>query len=228
MLDELAISGFFLCRGAVAEPALVRLLDACTPTAETPQSLHPSGATYAIRGLLWSSSKLRSELEDSGVSTIARAALGQTAFPVDAVFFDKERDANWSVPGHQDRMMPVETESVVPKTIRNGVAYTEPSQRTLGALVALRIHFDAVSSDGGALEVVTGSHRLGVLGAEAIRGIPLGEYRPCVAARGDVLMLRPLLLHRSGRRVSSGHRRVLHVVYANEHPPEGPRWKGSG
>jgi hypothetical protein len=228
MLDELATAGFILCPGAVVEPALVRLLDACTPTAETAQSRHPSGATYGIRGLLWSSTTLRSELDDSGVSAIARAAIGETAFPIDAIFFDKQPDANWSVPGHQDRVMPVEPGSVVPKTIRSGVPYTEPSPRTLSALVALRIHFDAVGSDGGALEVVSGSHRLGVLRAEAIRGIPLGEYRACIAARGDVLVMRPLLLHRSGRRVGVGHRRVLHVVYANEHPSDGPCWRSSG
>ena len=228
MVDELAVSGFALYPGAVAEPELVRLLDACSPTAETKQSRHPSGATYGIRGLLWSSTNLRSELDHSGVSAIARAAIGQAAFPVDAIFFDKQSDANWSVPGHQDRQMPVDIESVVPKSIRNGIAYAEPSVQTLSALVALRIHFDGVGSDGGALEVVPGSHRRGVLGPEAIRETPLAEYRPCAAARGDILVLRPLLLHRSGRLVGANHRRVLHVVYASEQPPDGARWKGSG
>ena len=228
MLEELADSGFVLCPSAVSEAALVRLLDACASTPEADQSRHPSGATYGIRGLLWSSVGLRSELDDCGVSAIARSAIGRTAFPVDAIFFDKQSDANWSVPGHQDRLMPVDADSPVPKTIRRGIAYAEPSSQTLGTLVALRVHFDPVGSEGGALEVVAGSHRLGVLPSEAIRETPLGEYRPCPAARGDVLVLRPLLLHRSGRLVGTGHRRVLHVVYASEQPTDGPRWKGSG
>ena len=228
MLDELDTSGFVMCSGAVAEPALVRLLHACTPTTETHQSRHPSGATYGIRGLLWSTLNLRAELDDSGVSAIARSAIGHTAFPIDAIFFDKQADANWSVPGHQDRLMPVDPESAIPKTIRRGIAYAEPSPRTLSELVALRVHFDPVGSDGGALEVVAGSHRRGVLRPEAIRETPLREYRPCAAARGDVLLLRPLLLHRSGRLAGTAHRRVLHVVYATEQPPDGPRWKGSG
>ena len=76
------------------------------------------------------------------------------------------------------------------------------------------------------LEVVPGSHRSGVLAASALREISLDRYRPCFASRGDVLAMRPLLLHRSGRRtVDGGHNRVLHVVYATE-PPEAPlRWR---
>jgi hypothetical protein len=227
MLDELLVSGFVLCPGAVEEPALGRLLDACSPTANTEQSRHRSGVTYGIRGLLWSSPTLKSGLDESGVSALARAAIGPDAFPIDAIFFDKQVEANWSVPGHQDRLMPMESGSVAPKTVRNGVAYAEPPPQTLGALVALRVHFDAAGPDGGALEVIEGSHRLGILSAAAIEAIPLAQYRPCLAARGDILMLRPLVLHRSGRRVGAGQRRVLHVVYANEHPPGGQRWKGS-
>lgn len=227
MCDDLEAYGFVLRTNAIPEHALVRLLTACAPTTRTQPVRHPSGGTYGIRGLLWSSPSLRHELVASGVSALADAALGGSAFPVDAVFFDKQPDANWSVPGHRDRLMPIEPGSVAPKTTRNGIGYAEPPQAALAVLVALRVHFDDVGSEGGALEVVPGSHRLGLLSAEALRHVSLADYRPCVAARGDVLVMRPLLLHRSGRRTNAGHRRVLHVVYANEQPTDGLRWKGS-
>ncbi|HEY2409965.1 MAG TPA: phytanoyl-CoA dioxygenase family protein [Polyangiaceae bacterium] len=220
----LEASGFVCCRDAVDDRALARLLGACAPIAGLERSRSRSGATYGIRGLLWSSTRLRFELETSGVSALAQSFLG-AAFPIDAIFFDKQLDANWSVPGHQDRLMPIETGTGVPKTIRNDVAYAEPSTETLGELVVLRVHFDAVGPDDGALEVVPGSHRRGVLETDAIRAVPLSDYRPCVVGRGDVLVLRPLLLHRSGRRASAGHRRVLHIVYAATQPSDGPRWK---
>jgi hypothetical protein len=227
MLDELDQRGFVLCPAAIGEAELARLLEACVPTAGTEQVRHPSGATYGIRGLLWSNPGLSAELDTAGVSTVARAILGPRAFPVDAIFFDKQQEANWSVPGHQDRMMPVEPGGATPTTMRNGVAYADHSHATLAALVALRVHFDAVGLEDGALEVVRGSHRRGVLATDAIRAVPLSDYSPCVAARGDVLALRPLLLHRSGRRITDGHRRVLHVVYAAEHPPDGSRWRSA-
>jgi hypothetical protein len=227
MFEELDVSGFTVRPGALTEPALVRLLGACAPTAEVEPSRHPSGATYGIRGLLWASSGLRAELDASGVSMVAREVLGARAVPVDAIFFDKQPDANWSVPGHQDRLMPIESGSAVAKTVRNGIAYAEPSPEILATLIAVRVHFDEVAAGDGALEVVPGSHRLGVLTPDAIRDIPLSDYRAWVVARGDVLVIRPLLLHRSGRRAGAGHRRVLHVVYAADQPAGGARWRFS-
>ena len=115
-----------------------------------------------------------------------------------------------------------------PATItRGGIDYAEPSPATLENLVALRVHFDEVAADSGALQVVPGSHRLGVLMASSLREIPLAEYRAYVASRGDVLAIRPLLLHRSGRRSGDGHRRVLHVVYAIKQPDDPLRWRSS-
>jgi hypothetical protein len=225
MLNELSISGFMLCAGAIEESSLERLLEACVPTAGAGQVRHPSGNTYGIRGLLWSSRTLRSELDRSGVSAVARDVLGESAIPIDAIFFDKQQDANWSVPGHQDRMMPVESGSGAAKAVRNGVSYADIALETLEGLLALRVHFDDVGPDDGALEVVPGSHHRGLLDAEALRAVSLDDYRPCHAARGDILALRPLLLHRSGRRTAVGHRRVLHVVYAASQPFEGPQWK---
>jgi ectoine hydroxylase-related dioxygenase (phytanoyl-CoA dioxygenase family) len=168
---------------------------------------------------------LRVELDASGLSALAAVALGRPAFPVDAIFFDKQPDANWSVPGHQDRLMPGWAGSTTPKAVRHGIEYFEPPLSTLAALVALRVHFD--DADAGGLEVVPSSHRQGILEAEAIRNIPLTEYRPCAATRGDVLLMRPLLLHRSRRRTARGHRRVLHVVYASGSATDGARWKDS-
>jgi hypothetical protein len=46
--------------------------------------------------------------------------------------------------------------------------------------------------------------------------VPLEQYVPCAATAGDVLVLRPLLLHRSSPSRGDGQRRVLHVVYAAE------------
>jgi hypothetical protein len=227
MQNELEASGFTIRAAALSEASLTRLLAACAAVAGAQQVRHPSGGTYGLRGLLWSSAALGSELEASGLSTLASAALGGSAFPIDAIFFDKCASANWSVPGHQDRLMPVESGSVAPRSVRNGIEYIEPSCATLAKLVALRVHFDDVDGESGALEVVPGSHRSGVLPVDAIREVPLADYRPCLAARGDVLLMRPLLLHRSGRRKSDGHRRVLHVVYASEHVAGEPRWKSS-
>jgi hypothetical protein len=228
MLDELSTAGCVLRPESVRDGMLDRLLDACAWDGACASVHHRSGVTYGLRGLLWSSASLLPALEASGLSALAGEVLGAPAFPIDAIFFDKTADANWAVPSHQDRLMPIASGCAPAKATRGGIEYAEPSAATLAGLVALRIHFDDVGSDAGALQIVPGSHRLGVLRPGAIRDIPLAEYRTCTASRGDVLAMRPLLLHRSGKRSTHHHRRrVLHVVYATEQPEAPLRWRSS-
>jgi len=225
MRRALDASGFVLCPSAVGQSARARLLAACNPPTESARVRHPGGVTYGIRGLLWSSPLLASELDASGLTALAAAALGRAAFPIDAIFFDKRQDANWNVPGHQDRVMPVWSTRREGIWRRHGIDYGEPAEETLAALLALRVHFDEVGADDGPLEVVPGSHRRGLLGTEAVRSVEASRYEACPAAAGDVLLMRPLLLHRSRRKIAPGPRRVLHVVYAIQQPEDGLQWR---
>ena len=106
-----------------------------------------------------------------------------------------------------------------------GVAVSEASASTLARLLALRIHFDPADGDTGALFVLPGSHRGGILTPDQLRTVPLSAFVPCVADVGDVVLMRPLLLHRSPPSKGAGQRRVLHVVYATEQPDDGLRWQ---
>jgi hypothetical protein len=47
---------------------------------------------------------------------------------------------------------------------------------------------------------------------------------PCYLSAGDVLLMRPLLLHASGKSLGRGHRRVLHIEYAGPQLPRGLQW----
>jgi hypothetical protein len=224
-MDDFAKSGWTLKARALPEATLQQLLGACVARGALASVHRPSGRTYGLRGLLWSSPALASALAASGLARLASDVVGRSAVPIDAIYFDKTEEANWSVPGHQDRLMPVASGCGPAKAIRGGLEYAEPSVATLSELVALRVHFDDVAADAGALEIVPGSHRSGVLSAAAIREIPLANYLPCAVSRGDVLVMRPLLLHRSGRRAGQGQRRVLHVVYATEQPEAPLIWR---
>lgn len=113
--------------------------------------------------------------------------------------FDKRPGTNWFVPWHQDR---AEDGQDRPVTVL---------ERTL----ALRIHLDDCSEDSGPLEVIPRSHTQGRLEADAIARA-VAETPPLLylAARGDILALRPLLLHRSQRANRPTARRVIHIEYA--------------
>ena len=65
--------------------------------------------------------------------------------------------------------------------------------------------------------MLPGSHRDGVLpDAEIDRRVVSGTAVTCLAERGDVLLMRPLLLHASSKAATAAPRRVLHVEYATD------------
>jgi ectoine hydroxylase-related dioxygenase (phytanoyl-CoA dioxygenase family) len=186
---------------------------------------HRSGIVYGARHLLATVAELGPELSACGVDALASTFLGRDAFPIDAAYFDKQSAANWTVPIHQDRVFPVAPDVVRKHRTMNGIAVSEPSAAALAGLLAVRIHFDPTDGETGALFVLPGSHRGGLLTPEQIRAIPLSSFEPCPADVGDAIVMRPLLLHRSPPSKGAGRRRVLHVVYATEQPDSDLRWR---
>jgi hypothetical protein len=176
-----------------------------------------SQSTYGARGLLVARPHLRLLFSELMLDRIAEDALGGAAFPIDAVFFDKRSDANWAVPAHQDVVVPVpfSTDLLGVRNIRHrhGLTYGEPADHVLQELVALRVHFDDAGPGNGGLSIVHGSHSFGRLSGAEILGIPPESYTPYDCRAGDILLMRPLAVHRSGRSAQPTHRRVLQVLY---------------
>src|SRR3954463_11351533 len=82
-------------------------------------------------------------------------------------------------------------------------------------MLAARMHLDETDESKGALRVLPGSHRLGRLSQEQIEELRRkSEPIICRASAGDVLLIRPLLLHSSSRSATASHRRVIHIEYA--------------
>lgn len=150
---------------------------------------------------------------------IARRWIGPGALPYRATLFDKSGARNWLVAWHQDTALPLESWNPSPEwgpwSLKEGIAYAHAPAWALEGLVALRIHLDPSTSASGPLRVIPGSHRLGVLpDAEAFRLGREGPSWDCVAGRGSVFAMRPLLLHGSSKAAGPARRRVLHVEYA--------------
>lgn len=213
---ELETAGFTLARNFVNAESRDLLLRLTTPAVGSGAVHHRGGGAFAARGLLRKLSELGRLLEACGIDALASAVLGDRAAPLDATFFDKHARANWTVPGHQDRIVAVAATTARKHRIRDGIAFAELDAKTLAGLVAFRVHFDQTDGETGALCVVPGSHLDGVMPSGQISNVPLGHYVPCAAGAGDVLILRPLLLHRSSPSRGEGQRRVLHVVYGSQ------------
>lgn len=134
----------------------------------------------------------------SGLTGLAAQLLRAPARLSRIQAFDKSPEANWFVPWHQDR----------------AEGGTERPVAALEQTVALRIHLDDCGDMNGPLEVIPGSHLCGRLTSTDISRLVAGqESRPCLARRGDILALRPLLIHRSKRAHEPAARRVVHLEY---------------
>lgn len=219
--EELESSGFAMASAHVAPEKLEALCAAL----ELDERISRRATVQAIRAALWKCPALSQALEVCGLAKLATAVLGRVAFPIDAIYFDKNATANWVVPAHQDRMLPVADGSAENARRRDGIEYADIEPETLERLVALRVHFDAADAQTGALCVVPGSHAAGVKSDAELREVSLSDFEPCSAQAGDVFLMRPLLLHRSSPFSGPGRRRVLHIVFASEPPLGGKRWR---
>ena len=100
----------------------------------------------------------------------------------------------------------------------------QPPVAVLENVVTLRIHLDDCDATNGALKVVPGSHRHGVVPAAAI-----ASYTPntitCAVPAGGAMLMKPLLLHASNRSTSPRPRRVIHLEFASAELPAGLAWR---
>lgn len=149
--------------------------------------------------------------------------------PVRAIYFDKSPATNWLVTWHQDLTLVVRTPFDVPGfgpwSVKDGVQHVQPPVGLLEKMLTVRLHLDDCDENNGALRVLPGTHRLGRLDAQRIRALrEQQEEIVCDVAAGGALIMRPLLLHASGRSRSNRHRRVLHIEYAAFTLPEPLEW----
>lgn len=162
---------------------------------------------------------------------LVEPVLGPDAVAVRGLFFDKTPEANWKLPWHQDLMIAVDrrVEGMAgwgAASVKDGVPHVEPPVAVLERMLAARIHLDDCGADNGPLRVIPGSHAHGRLTPEAIERwrCEVPEV-VCTAAAGDVLLMRPLLLHASSAAHAPAHRRVIHIEYASAEPlPGGIGW----
>jgi ectoine hydroxylase-related dioxygenase (phytanoyl-CoA dioxygenase family) len=83
-------------------------------------------------------------------------------------------------------------------------------------VIALRVHLDASTAENGSLRVIPGSHSSGVLSDHAVSEyVKCHDPVECLATRGAVIAMRPLLIHSSSKARSDEPRRVLHVEYSD-------------
>ena len=175
------------------------------------------GQTYGARDLL-RLTQVREMAAAGGIIPHLLSLLGPGFQVVRGLFFDKTPSANWPVQWHQDLSLAVRERKDLPGwsnwTVKQGVAHVQAPAEVLGRMVTVRLHLDDCPSENGALKIVPGSHRFGLLARSEIPADTQKVAESVPAAAGDALFMRPLILHASSRAEAPSHRRVLHLEYA--------------
>jgi ectoine hydroxylase-related dioxygenase (phytanoyl-CoA dioxygenase family) len=198
--------------------------------AELRENVRPAGNKAGVRNLFEAQPIVRRLVQSTAIRHIVEAVLGPRCFAVQAILFDKTPAANWKVAWHQDLTIPVRDRQCVAGftawSEKEGVVHVQPPVAILERMLVVRVHLDDCGPDNGPLRVLPGSHRDGRLDVAGIeQWKSQAREVPCVGKAGDLLLMRPLLLHASSTAQAASQRRVLHLVFAAEELPGNLRWQ---
>ncbi|MGH6933587.1 MAG: phytanoyl-CoA dioxygenase family protein [Dongiaceae bacterium] len=220
---KLAASGFLLYRSLLAVTEVEELRMALAAVTKGQRS-------HGNRNLLRNCAAVRAVVSSPKIQQLLEPVLGPNPYPTRAVLFDKLPDANWGVGWHQDLTVALAAQINAPGfsawTTKDGVPHAQPPVQILEHMLFLRLHLDKSDAENGTLTVLPGSHRHGRLPETAIPAL-LSETAAvvCEAEAGDVLALRPLLLHMSRHSFRPSHRRVIQIEYSSVDLPAPLAWR---
>ncbi len=214
---EIATDGFCIVRGVTSADEIQELCAALGSTSRAGRRgllVEPVIAAWAHSGRFLD---------------LVRPHLADEPRPVRAIYFDKSAERNWLVPWHQDVTVALRDRHEVPGfgswSVKDGIPHVQPPVALLEQMLTIRIHLDDVDETNGALRVLPGTHRSGRLSADHIRAARAEQSEfLCTVPAGSALLMRPLLLHASGRSTSARQRRVLHIEYAGFNLPQPLQW----
>jgi len=183
---------------------------------------------FAIRDTLAIPAVTEIAMEDR-IRRLVESVLTADCVAVRAIVFDKVAGANWKVPFHQDLTIEVrerrEQPGFGPWSIKKGAHCVQPPAEILRSMVAVRLHLDEALAENGPLRVLPGSHahgRLSPVQIDLFRKTTLEVQ--CLMAKGDALLIRPLLFHASSAATRVGHRRVIHIDFGPRTLPGDLEW----
>ena len=219
--------GYFIREGVLSAEEVEQLR---TAVSQIPNgdAVRRRRGVYGVRNLLEICPDVQRLARQPRVRQFVLPILGNRAFAVRAIFFDKVPDANWSLFWHQDNVVSVAQRRDAPGftgwSYKAGVWQVQPPAHVLARMVAVRVHLDDSGPDNGPLRALPGSHRFGWLDDQ------LDEWKQrvpevvCAVGCGGVVAMCPLTLHASSPSQAASHRRVIHIEYACDNLPEGLEW----
>lgn len=160
---------------------------------------------------------------------LASSILGSKPDIVRVIYFDKTPERNWLVAWHQDKTIAVDVKKEIEGwrvwSIKDGVHHVQPPLGVLNKMVTFRLHLDDADKNNGCLKVIPESHHLGILSQQELLNVVKTKVPYlCEAKAGDLLIMKPHIIHSSSKSKQAMHRRVIHIEYSNYDLPSGLNW----
>ena len=230
--NKIITDGFALIPKVLSVATVAEIMKQVEVVSSKNQVRSRNNYLYAIRHLFREIPTLKFLAQHEALRNLVEPILGKSAQVVRAIFFDKIPQVNWKVPWHQDVTIAVSEKKIIagfaPWSVKEGVFYVQPPTTILENMLTLRLHLDDCPMEHGALSVLPGSHCQGRLTRGQIKTLRKTQISVgCPAKQGDVLMMRPLLLHASSAASTVTpywHRRVIHLEYVAISLPCGLEW----
>jgi ectoine hydroxylase-related dioxygenase (phytanoyl-CoA dioxygenase family) len=224
---DFARDGYHIREGVITDLEVDQLR---TAVAEIPNGdeVRRRRGVYGVRNLLEICPAVEDLARQPHIRQWVTPVLGEHAFAVRAIFFDKIADSNWSLFWHQDNVISVAERVDVPGFVgwsnKAGVWQVQPPAQVLAHMIAVRVHLDDCGPDNGPLRVLPGSHRFGWLDEQLDDWKQRAREVVCAVGCGGVVTMCPLVLHASAKSEAVAHRRVIHIEYACDDLPEPLEW----
>lgn len=184
---------------------------------------------HGIRNAEKKFNKIHNLVNSEAFILLATSILGSSPNIVRVIYFDKTPNKNWLVTWHQDKTVALNTKKEIegwgPWSIKDGTNHVQPPLEVLNQMVTFRLHLDDADENNGCLKVIPGSHKMGILSQTELTKI-VNSYEPylCKVQEGDLVLMKPHILHSSSKSTNPCNRRVVHVEYSNYQLPGNLKW----
>jgi hypothetical protein len=225
--QQLSSEGFTIVDGIFDASEVASILSIIGGSAGLGTESKNADGMFGIRRFITKFPGLPTQIFNKTLIRLINDLFGDGYFVVKSIYFDKPPASNWFVAYHQDLSIAVRekipVEGYGPWSSKPEGFAVQPPLEILENNFTIRIHLDDADENNGALKVVPSSHSRGICRAATINWETEGQVT-CNVKKGGIMIMRPLLLHASGRTTNGQRRRVIHIEFSNHNLPSPLQW----
>ncbi len=227
MKELISTEGFAIINKVYTDKEVNDLLKLIAMADSANENFRQSNDLFAIRRFFKEIPLSQKIVFNEKLLQIKSELFGSAFFVVKSIYFDKPANSNWFVSYHQDLTIAVDKKHLVagygPWTTKQNQFAVQPPVEILKDNFTIRIHLDDTTEENAALRVVPASHLKGICRPEKINW-SIEKQTICTVEKGGIMIMKPLLLHSSGRTTNNKKRRVLHIEFSKSILPTCLNW----